>query len=165
MWPGVPRSVPRVVPCLDGSAIAEVMSPSGGRHFVRLLTWVPGVPLGSVPDHSPELLEDLGRKVAELDGALAGFDHPAIHRDLYWDLARGLPIVRELAPLVEDAAMRALVTRVADRVEARDAPRFARLRRAAVHNDPNDYNVLVSDLPPEGGSYGFKRRKLPASER
>lgn len=139
---------PRVMPCLDGGDIAEVASPSGGRHFVRLLTWVPGIPLGSVPDHSPELLEDLGRKVAELDGALAGFDHPAIHRDLYWDLAKGLPIVRELAPLVEDAALRALVTRVADRIESRDAPRFARLRRAAVHNDPNDYNVLVSDFPP-----------------
>ena len=136
---------PRVVSCLDGSAIGDVTLPSGEHHFVRLLTWVPGAPLGSVPDHSPELLADLGRKVAELDGALAGFDHPAIHRDLYWDLARGLPIVRELAPLVEDPAMRALVTRIADRVEARDAPRFGRLRRAAVHNDPNDYNVLVSE--------------------
>ena len=49
--------------------------------------------------------------------------------------------------------MRALVTRVADRIEARDAARFARLRRAAVHNDPNDYNVLVSEIPPKGGNY------------
>src|SRR4029453_17003850 len=29
------------------------------------------------------------------------------------------------------------------------------LRRAAVHNDPNDYNILIAqDLPPEGGSHG-----------
>src|SRR5207244_7367741 len=88
---------------------------------------------------------ELGRSVAALDAALDGYDHPAIHRDLYWDLAKGLPLVRELAPLVEDPAMRALVTRVADRIETRDAPGFARLRRAAVHNDPNDYNLLVSD--------------------
>jgi 4-aminobutyrate aminotransferase-like enzyme/Ser/Thr protein kinase RdoA (MazF antagonist) len=143
---------PRIIPGLDGSGIAELTSPSGGRHFVRLLTWVPGVPLGSVPDHPPELLEDLGRKVAELDGALAGFDHHAIHRDLYWDLAKGLPIVRELAPLVQDPEMRAIVTRIADRIEERDESRLTRLRRAAVHNDPNDYNVLVSN------SSAFRRK-------
>ena len=60
--------------------------------------------------------------------------------------------------------MRALVTRVADRIESRDAPRFARLRRAAVHNDPNDYNILVSDLPPEGGSSALKAEPLQAVE-
>ena len=144
---------PRLVSSLDGGDIVEVTPASGGRHLVRLLTWVDGVPLGSVADQPADLLEDLGRRVAELDAALDGFDHPAIRRDLYWDLAGGLPLVRELAPLVEDPGMRALVTRVADRVETRDAPRFARLRRAAVHNDPNDHNVLVSDLPPKGGNY------------
>ena len=44
-----------------------------------------------------------------------------------------------------------------EQIETRDAPRFARLRRAAVHNDPNDYNILVSDLPPQGGSYEISR--------
>jgi 4-aminobutyrate aminotransferase-like enzyme/Ser/Thr protein kinase RdoA (MazF antagonist) len=136
---------PRVVPTLGGDTVTEVTSASGARHFVRLLTWIDGEPLASVPDPSPGLLEDLGRQVAELDQALDGFDHPAIHREFYWDLAVGLPLVRELLPLVEDGAMRALVTRVADQIEARDGARFARLRRAAVHNDPNDYNVLVAN--------------------
>jgi 4-aminobutyrate aminotransferase-like enzyme/Ser/Thr protein kinase RdoA (MazF antagonist) len=136
---------PRIVKAIDGSDIAEVVSSSGIRHFVRMLTWVAGVPMGSVSSHSPELLEDLGRKIAELDAALDGFDHPAIHRDFYWDLAKGLDIVRELTPLVADPGMRALVARVADKIDFRDAPGFAALRRAAVHNDPNDYNVLVSD--------------------
>ena len=148
-----PTLCPRLVAGIDGAAIADITSAAGVRHFVRLLTWVDGVPLGTIPDHPPELLEDLGRRVAELDAALDGFDHPAIHREFYWDLAAGLPLVRELAPLVEDQALRALVTRLAERIDVRDAPRFARLRRAAVHNDPNDYNILVSDRPPEGGSH------------
>ena len=84
-------------------------------------------------DHPPELLEDLGRKIAELDAALDGFDHPAIHRDFYWDLAKGLDVVRELAPLVADPGMRALVTRVADQIDSRDAPR---LRRASPRRRP-----------------------------
>jgi 4-aminobutyrate aminotransferase-like enzyme/Ser/Thr protein kinase RdoA (MazF antagonist) len=146
---------PRVVPGVDGAGITEMRSAAGARHFVRLLTWIDGAPLGSLPHHPPELLEDLGRKIGELDAALEGFDHPAIHRDFYWDLARGLSLVRELTPLVADSARRGLVSRLADRIESRDASRFARLRRAAVHNDPNDYNILIAqDLPPEGGSHG-----------
>ena len=136
---------PRVVPSRDGSAIAEFATRAGIRHYVRVLTWLPGVPLGAVADHSADLLEDVGRAVAELDAALDGFDHPAIHRDFHWDLAKGISIVEELAPLVDDPAMRTLVTRVGAAIAARDGARLQRLRRAAVHNDPNDYNILVDD--------------------
>src|SRR6185312_6980667 len=130
----------------------EVVSDGNVRHFVRLFTWLSGEPLATVPQ-TAELLVDLGRSVAELDGTLEGFDHPAIHRGFYWDLAQGITLVRGSASLVTDEGMRAVVTRLVDQIEARDAARFARLRRAAVHNDPNDYNVLVS-LPPDGGSHG-----------
>jgi len=136
---------PGVVAARDGARIAAFTTRSGIRYYTRVLTWLPGVPLGTIDDRSPDLLEDVGRAVAELDGALDGFDHPAIHRDFYWDLAKAVSLVREFAPVVEDAEMRTLVTRLADEVSARDSARFARLRRAAVHNDPNDHNILVSD--------------------
>jgi 4-aminobutyrate aminotransferase-like enzyme/Ser/Thr protein kinase RdoA (MazF antagonist) len=135
---------PRVVPAIDGAFISEIAAPSGARHFVRLLSWLPGAPLGTLAAHPVDLLENLGGAVAALDAALDGFDHPAIHRDFYWDLARGLSLVRATAPLVEEPAMRALVTRLAETIDARSGRRFARLRLAAVHNDPNDYNILVS---------------------
>lgn len=134
---------PRVIPTVDGDAMAETTSATGGRHFVRLLTWLPGVPMGSLPDHSPQLLEALGAAIAELDAALEGFDHPAVHREFYWDLARGLALVRDLASSIENPDLRALVIRVAQQIDFRDGPRIDALRRAVVHNDPNDYNVLV----------------------
>ncbi|HTM27199.1 MAG TPA: aminotransferase class III-fold pyridoxal phosphate-dependent enzyme [Vicinamibacterales bacterium] len=136
---------PRAVSARDGSTIAEFVARTGVRHYVRVLTWLPGLPLGAVADQSTDLLEDVGRAVAELDAALDGFDHPAIHRDFHWDLAKGISIVEELAPLVDDPEMRALVTRAAAAIATRDGARFERLRRAAVHNDPNDYNILVDD--------------------
>src|SRR3954470_2520838 len=143
---------PRVIPTVEGEAIAQTTSRAGTRHYVRLVTWIPGVPLGSIAEQPGELLESLGAAIAELDRALEGFDHPAVHREFHWDLARGLSICREIAPSIADPSLRALVISLLDRIEAHDASRFARLRRAAVHNDPNDYNVIVS-LPPEGGSY------------
>ena len=153
---------PRVIPAIDGATLVEITASNGNRHYVRLLTWVAGEVMGALPDHPLPLLENLGAAVAELDRALDGFDHPAIHRDFYWDLQRGLALCRDVAPSIPDPAMRALVLSLLDRIEARDAPRFARLRRAAVQNDPNDHNVIVDlppvdlppvDLPPKGGSY------------
>ena len=140
---------PTVVPARDGTLLSHITGPTGGIHFVRLLTWLPGVPLGTVIDQSDGLLEDFGGAVAALDAALEDFDHPAIHRLFHWDLARGIQLVREQCPAIGDAGMRSLVSGLLDRIVARDAPRFAGLRRAAVHNDPNDYNVLVT-LPSDG---------------
>jgi 4-aminobutyrate aminotransferase-like enzyme/Ser/Thr protein kinase RdoA (MazF antagonist) len=134
---------PRVIPTLAGELMGVTTPASGASHFVRLLTWLPGVPLGSIPDHPPALLEAVGSAIAELDTALDGFDHPAVHREFHWDLARGLTIVRDLSAGIEDPDLRALVVRLAQQIDFRYGPRIDGLRRAVVHNDPNDYNVLV----------------------
>jgi 4-aminobutyrate aminotransferase-like enzyme/Ser/Thr protein kinase RdoA (MazF antagonist) len=136
----------RVVPATDGALMSEITSASGSRHFVRVLTWIDGEPLGTLPSKTPELLEQLGERVGELDSALDGFDHPAIHRAFYWDLAGGFALVRERAALMPESATRALVIGLVGEIERHDGERLARLRRAAAHNDPNDYNVIVSDL-------------------
>jgi 4-aminobutyrate aminotransferase-like enzyme/Ser/Thr protein kinase RdoA (MazF antagonist) len=147
---------PRPVPAIDGALISELIAATGTRHFVRVLTWIDGEPLGALPSRTLELFEQLGERVGELDAALEGFDHPAIHRALYWDLAGGFALVREQAPLIQDAAMRAMVTQVALGVERRDGDRLKRLSRAAAHNDPNDFNVIV-DLRSQDRSYPTQR--------
>ena len=38
---------PRVVPTTAGNEIGSVQSPEGRTHFVRLVSYLPGVPLGS----------------------------------------------------------------------------------------------------------------------
>ena len=130
---------PRVLPAADGRRI--VKAPSG--HFVRLLSWLPGTPLGACGSQPDPLLEDLGARLGQLSAALADFDHPAIHRDFYWDLARGFKTIEEYAPLIVDPALRGFVLRTSGYVKARDGQRFAHLRRSAVHGDANDFNVLV----------------------
>jgi len=134
---------PRVQPAVDGRLIA----PSDSGHFVRLLSWVPGEPLGTVGTRPEALLEHLGAKLGQLSRALADFDHPAIHRHFYWDLSRGFEIVREYSPLIEDPAVRGFVRRLADRIDARDGDRLASLRTSAVHGDANDFNIIVGGSP------------------
>src|SRR5688500_8162721 len=107
---------PRVIPTLDGDQIGELTTDSWTRHLVRLLTWLPGVPLASLPDHPPFLLESLGAAVAELDTALEHFDHPAAHRTFHWDLVHGLALVHDLSSRIPDPALRALVARLAQQI-------------------------------------------------
>ena len=105
-------------------------------HLVRLVTYLPGVPLAEISPHTPGLLHDLGQKLGQLSRALADFDHPAVHRDFHWDLANGNRIINKYAPLIEDAHLRELV------LKCRFEP-ATELRRSTIHGDANDYNVLV----------------------
>jgi 4-aminobutyrate aminotransferase-like enzyme/Ser/Thr protein kinase RdoA (MazF antagonist) len=135
---------PRVVPAGDGSSIVE--GPMG--HLVRLLTWLPGQPLATLSEQPDGLLEDLGRRLGEMDRALADFDHPALHRDFHWDLARGFEVVEEHGPAIRDRALRGLVHRVTLRVAGRDERALRRVRRSIIHGDANDYNILVDVSAP-----------------
>lgn len=105
-------------------------------HFVRVVTYLPGVPLADINPHTPGLLHDFGQKLGQLAHALADFDHPAVHRDFYWDLANGNRIIDEYASLIENTDLRDLV------LKCRFEP-SAELRRSVIHGDANDYNVLV----------------------
>jgi Ser/Thr protein kinase RdoA (MazF antagonist) len=105
-------------------------------HFVRLVTYLPGVPLAEIKPHTPGLLQDFGQKLGQLSRALADFDHPAVHRDFHWDLANGNRIINQYASLIENAELRKLV------LKCRFEP-ATELRRSVIHGDANDYNVLV----------------------
>src|SRR5262249_4948939 len=133
----------RIAPTQSGDLLTEIRSASGMRHFVWMVDWLPGVPLGDLRRHSPELLRDLGRRVGQIDRALADFDHPAIHRYFHWDLANGLNVIREYESLITDAETRGLVGEFADEFERDVASILPRLRKSAIHNDANDYNVIV----------------------
>lgn len=121
---------PRVLAALNGARISV-----RANHLVRLVTYLPGTPLGEVSKRSPELLRDLGRKLGQMDRALADFDHPAVHRDFHWDLANGNRVIDEYSGLVEPG-LRELVLKC--RFESN-----LDLRRSVIHGDANDYNVLV----------------------
>jgi len=103
------------------------------NHFMRLMTYLPGVPLAEVHPHSPALLRDLGRKLGQMDRALAGFDHPAVRRDFHWDLANGNRVIEAYSGLVEDPEL-VLQCRLELNTD---------LRKSVIHGDANDYNVLV----------------------
>jgi len=145
---------PKVVASLRGENIETVSGADGRSHFMRLVTYLNGTPSGSVKRHSYELMTDLGRKLGELDKALLGFDHVALHRDFHWDFANGLSVVKKNIKLVRDKKMREMVSELTKNFEKFTLPLLPRLRKSAIYNDANDYNILVG-----GGSdiYSFNQ--------
>ena len=100
---------PKVIATKTGNLISEVHSSAGETHDVRLITYLPGIPMGSVKRHSAKLLEDLGRCVGEMDRAMADFDHPGAHRDFHWDTANAQKIVQAYHTLIPDTDLRELI--------------------------------------------------------
>jgi 4-aminobutyrate aminotransferase-like enzyme/Ser/Thr protein kinase RdoA (MazF antagonist) len=136
-------TTPRLLDAFDGSSLVDVRGEDGKAHQAWAITWLPGHPLATATRRTPELYEDFGRQVAALDRALAGFDHPAIHRDFYWDLANGRAIIDQHGRLIVDAELRGALDHLVSEFDRTTAPLLDRLPRAAVHSDLNDYNVLV----------------------
>jgi 4-aminobutyrate aminotransferase-like enzyme/Ser/Thr protein kinase RdoA (MazF antagonist) len=136
-------TTPRLVEATDGSALVEITASDDKRHFVWAVTWLPGHSLGEAIRRTPALFEDLGRQVGVLDSALASFDHPAIHRAFYWDLANGRAVIDEHRQLVADADVCAALDHFVAEFDRVTAPLLGALPRSAIHSDLNDYNVLV----------------------
>ncbi|MFN8496819.1 MAG: aminotransferase class III-fold pyridoxal phosphate-dependent enzyme [Anaerolineae bacterium] len=132
--------VPRVLRDRDGRALVPLDDDE--QRYARLLTYLPGRLLVDVNPHPPALLRDVGRVLGEMDAALQSFSHPAMRRDLKWDLA-GASWAQEHLGYLPDPARRALVERLMALYEAEAAPRLPDLRASVIYNDGNDYNILV----------------------
>ncbi|MFQ5570657.1 MAG: aminotransferase class III-fold pyridoxal phosphate-dependent enzyme [Rhodothermales bacterium] len=142
---------PRVCATVSGEKIAPVEGAGGAIHLARMLTYLPGVPLALVRPHTPALIRSLGRLLGTLDRVLEGFDHPAVHRTFEWDLKHVRDVVNRRKSHVALPERRALVERFLDRFEAEVVPVLPELRTSVIHNDANNYNVLV------GGDRGSDR--------
>ena len=138
---------PAAVPGPSRSPIADV-DLDGAPYIACALTYVDGFPLAEVRPRSMAVLQSLGALLAELDTALSGFDHPELDRDFAWRM--------EAAP----GTIRAHLDGPDPVQGPDDGPEMvaATLRRAVrwldpvgdslpvtvIHNDANDYNVMVA---------------------
>ena len=137
------KLLPNVIDSVNGKKIETVILTDEKKHFVRLLTYLPGMPMGNVKRHSPELMFDLGRNLGELEKALQGYDHPALHREFHWGFASGLDVVKKNIKLVRNKKLRNMTDSLAKNFEKFTNPYLPHLRTGTVYNDANDYNILV----------------------
>ncbi|MFQ5577138.1 MAG: phosphotransferase, partial [Anaerolineae bacterium] len=134
---------PRALPAQNGDDIATATAPGGTTHFVRLLTHLPGASLATANPHPPQLLRRLGRFMGHVTRALQSFTHPAAHRRLEWDMQHAGQVIAARRGHIQRPERRAIVGHFLSRFETRVLPDLPRLRRSVIHNDANDYNLLL----------------------
>ncbi|HNX97110.1 MAG TPA: phosphotransferase, partial [Candidatus Aminicenantes bacterium] len=132
---------PRVIPGAQGATLFECEE-DGRRHLCWLVEWLPGHPLAEIGTIPPGLWHELGAGLARLDQALAGGPPSALDRDFCWNLAGAERIVSQALPTIADQELRGAM----QTLRAGVRPEFFSLRRQVIHNDANDFNVLI-DLP------------------
>lgn len=147
-------ALPYPVPALDGQLIVLEQDSDGAERMLRMVNWVPGKVLGQCNPRSLDLLYELGRASASVCKALQGFDHPAAHRFFKWDIAQMLWTKAQLHTISEPAG-RALLSFFIAAFETQVVPQLPALRQGVIHNDANDYNILVADEGAEGHISGI----------
>ncbi|MFD2740136.1 aminotransferase class III-fold pyridoxal phosphate-dependent enzyme [Sulfitobacter aestuarii] len=138
--PGLP--IPGIVRTREGELFAHVSDGAGETRLVWLLEKVEGRVYATFRPQSPSLLEEVGRTIGAMDRALADFTHAALQRNFKWNLTQGEWIAEDLAAIA-DPRRRALVETILAEFRA-IKPELDALPQVAIHNDVNDYNVIVT---------------------
>ena len=136
--------LPHICTTTEGKIIGTVINADGTTHFVRLLTYIPGNVLADTSPHTPELLYSLGSLMGTMDSALQDFTHPAALRTLKWDIQH-TSWIHDYLHFIDQPEHRAIVKRFLTQFETQVLPLLPMLRMSVIHNDANDYNVLVDN--------------------
>lgn len=133
--------LPRILPFPDGRLWQMVDDHRRQPRLVWVQRALPGIAMGELGPQSTVLLSEVGEMTARLDRALEGFALGSAQEAAKWDLMKAGWIASQL-DVLGDGPRRALVdTIVAD--YRRVLPRLMALPVQPLHNDLNDYNILI----------------------
>ncbi len=133
---------PEYIPAVNGNFTNEIIDSAGHKRMVRMLSWIDGRVWSQVNPINDALLYSLGEKAGLLNQTLQNFSHPAAQRKLDWDIAQAEWINTHL-DLFSDQ-QKEVVNYFFDKFLSLQAT-YKSLRKAVIHNDANDNNILVSE--------------------
>ncbi|WP_350333365.1 aminotransferase class III-fold pyridoxal phosphate-dependent enzyme [Coralliovum pocilloporae] len=132
---------PRVVPPVKGPSLLTLPDEDGEPRLVWLLNQLPGRCYARVEPKSDALIHEIGTVLGGTARALADFQHSGLNRSFKWDLMQA-GWIRDRLAAIDDPVRHALLERICVDFTALE-PQLAALPRQAVHNDANDYNIMV----------------------
>ncbi|MET7030315.1 aminotransferase class III-fold pyridoxal phosphate-dependent enzyme [Sediminicola luteus] len=132
---------PKVINDVNGMSISEFNDENGQLRKVRLLSWISGRVWSSVNPQLDDLRYSLGEQAGKLTKALQGFEHEEAHRQLDWDVAQAAWTESHIDLFKGEE--REIILEFQEEFK-KAQPTYSELRKAVVHNDANDNNVIVS---------------------
>ncbi|CAF1086752.1 unnamed protein product [Rotaria sordida] len=130
----------RVIPALDGNMIITYKN-----HLIRLVSYLPGISLADYQPHSSKLIFNLGKFLGQIDKSLMEFKDETAKRDIYWNIINAEYIINKYKHLIVENNRRQIIENILkDWIEI-VVPLFSLLRKSIIHNDANDYNIIIID--------------------
>lgn len=139
-------AVPKALDNQQGAAITHLSFDDGTMSYMRVLSFLPGdFYADAKPDkHNGALWQHLGEFMAQVNVSLEGFDHPGAYRNLDWDLAHGYKVCMSKKSVLDEPQL-ALVERFLAEYQIHTLSLLWQLPTGLIHNDANDYNLLIDD--------------------
>jgi len=135
-------NAPHIYADLKNRKLSSIIDENGIERKVRLYSWIEGRLWSSVNPISNDLLYSLGREAGKLTKALQGFDHPYSHRSFEWDISQAEWTLDHIHLFTGEE--REIISHYHESYKEIEGLLFEQ-RKAIVHNDVNDNNIIVSE--------------------
>ncbi len=134
---------PRAFANVNGDAITTITWQSTTR-YMRLLSFVPGVFYCEHPKINENHHKQLGRALAHLSIQFESFNHIGCERIFDWDLKHALRTIEHKINYIDGEHKKQQIHQIRDLFNHQVQPFVEQLPQAVIHNDVNDYNLLLS---------------------
>ncbi|MFD2206455.1 aminotransferase class III-fold pyridoxal phosphate-dependent enzyme [Kiloniella antarctica] len=136
--------LPRMLTNNKGAVTRKISDPKGDVRFVRALTWREGEVWSKAAEKQDLDFTQIGHLMGRMDVALKSFIHNGAKRSFLWDVAQA-SAHRAFVHMIEDEQTRNIVMNILNLFEEETSSKLSRLPNQVIHNDANDYNILVDE--------------------
>ena len=134
--------LPLVVPSKNSRSFEICKDEKGCDRILWVIEHIDGKTWAEFKPKTRPLVRKLGETIGVMDHALADFDHTGLYREFKWHLPSG-DWIKDHLEIIADATRQQIVKQILDDFTGIKTDLDA-LPAQAIHNDVNDYNILVS---------------------
>ncbi len=113
-------------------------------HWWRVLNFLEGTMLTTVPFRSKKLLQNIGKFVGGISQQLSSFSHEAAERPIQWDLQQSAGLLENWITFVEDEELKNNILSIIETWKTKIAA-ISKVRKSVIHADLTRYNLLLDD--------------------
>ena len=133
------NTIPQIINSKDEKQMLFIQS-----HWWRVLNFLEGTMLSTVPFRSQKLLQNIGAFVGQISNQLATFSHEAAERPLQWDLQQSASLLENWVTFVEDKKTKSAILTIMENWKSK-VPEISKVRRSIIHADLTRYNLLLDN--------------------